>query len=147
MILYNYKGHPNTLNKTLTQVGEINVTLRPELNTNTPQIKVVNPPQMYTYNYVFIPEFGKYYFVSNYKFIGGNTYLLNLQIDLLQTYKDNILKGSGLVVESDKSNPYISNRNNVYNIVPNTDKIEFPNKGLLNSDGKIIMITLKGTNN
>lgn len=147
MILYNYKGRPNTLNKTLTKVGEINVTLRPEINTRSPQIKIINPPQMYTFNYVYVPEFGKYYFVSDYKFIGGNTYLLSLQIDLLQTYKEQILQGSGLIVESDKSDPYISNRNNIYNITPNFERIEFPNKGLLNEKGKIIMITLKGTNN
>lgn len=144
MILYNYKGQPNTLNKILTKVGEINVTLRPEINTRSPRIKIINPPQMYTFNYVYVPEFGKYYFVSDYKFIGGNTYLLSLQIDLLQTYKEQILQGSGLIVESDKANRKLSVNTNVFDVFPHTDILHFPKSQLFDKEGDIVMVTLKG---
>lgn len=144
MILYNYKGQPNTINKAITPLGTINVALRPEINTHNPTIKIQMPPNMYAFNYVYIEDFKKYYFVENVRYIGGQTYLLTLSIDVLQTYKDVILQSTALIVESDNANRDLSVNSNVFNVFPKTDILHFPNSKLFDKDGSIIMVTLKG---
>lgn len=144
MIIYNYKGQPNTINKSLTPLGTINVTLQPEINVHNPTIKIQIPPNMYGFNYVYIDELNKYYFVDNFRYIGGNTYIITLSIDVLQTYKDVILQSTALIVESDNANRDLSINSNVFNVFPKTDILHFPNSKLFDKKGSIIMVTLKG---
>lgn len=144
MILYNYKGQPNTINKALTPLGTINVALRPELNVHNPNLQIQMPPNMYGFNYVYIEDFGKYYFVDNFRYIGGNTYLLTLTLDVLQTYKDVILHSTALIVESDNANRDLSVNRNIFNVFPKTEILNFPTSKLFDNEGSIIMVTLKG---
>lgn len=144
MILYNYNGQPNTINKALTPSGKINVALRPELNVHNPTLKIQIPPDMYGFNYVYIDEYKKYYFVDNFRYVGGNTYILTLSLDVLQTYKDVILQSTALIVESDNANRDLSVNSNVFNVFPKTEILQFPNSKLFDKDGSIIMVTLKG---
>ena len=144
MILYNYKGQPNTINKALKPLGTINVSLRPELNVHNPTLKIQIPHNMYGFNYVYIDEFKKYYFVENVIFLGGNTYILTLSLDVLQTYKDTILKSSALIVESDNANRNLSVNSNVFNVFPKTEILHFPTSKLFDKVGSIIMVTIKG---
>lgn len=144
MIIYNYKGQPNTINKALTPLGTLNVALRPELNVHNPTLKIQMPPNMYGFNYVYLEDFEKYYFVDNFRYVGGNTYLLTLSLDVLQTYKDVILQSTALIVESDTPNRNLSVNSNVFNVFPKTDILHFPNSQLFDKDGSIIMVTLKG---
>lgn len=144
MIIYNYKGQPNTINKALTPLGTLNVALRPELNVHNPTLKIQMPPNMYGFNYVYIDEFKKYYFVDKFRYVGGNTYILTLSLDVLQTYKDVILQSTALIVESDHANRDLSVNSNVFNVFPKTDILHFPHSKLFDKDGSIIMITLKG---
>lgn len=144
MILYNYKGQPNTINKALKPLVTINVYLRPELNVHNPIIKIQIPPNIYGFNYVYIDEFKKYYFVDNFRFLGANTYLLTLSLDVLQTYKDTILQSSALIVESGNANRNLSINSNVFNVFPKTEILHFPTSKLFDKEGSIIMVTLKG---
>lgn len=144
MIIYNYKGQPNTINKKLTPLGTINVALRPEINVHNPTIKIQIPPNMYGFNYVYIEELKKYYFIDNFMYLGGNTNLLTLSLDVLQTYKDVILQSNALIVESDNVNRDLSVNSNVFNVFPKTDILHFPNSKLFDKEGSIIMVTLKG---
>lgn len=144
MILYNYKGQPNTINKALTPLGTINVALRPELNVHNPTLKIQMPPNMYGFNYVYLEDFKKYYFVDNFRYVGCNTYILTLSLDVLHTYKDVILQSTALIVESDKANRDLSVNSNVFNVFPKTDILRFPTSKLFDKEGSIIMVTLKG---
>lgn len=144
MILYNYKGQPNTINKALTPLGTLNVALRPELNVHNPTLKIKIPPNMYGFNYVYIEDFKRYYFVDNVRYIGGQTYLLTLSLDVLQTYRDIILQSTALIVESDNANRDLSVNSNVFNVFPKNEILNFPNSKLFDKEGSIIMVTLKG---
>ena len=144
MIIYNYKGQPNTIKKDLTPLGTISVALRPEINVHNPTLKIQMPTNIYGFNYVYIEDFGKYYFVDNVRYIGGATYLLTLSIDVLQTYKDVILQSTALIVERDNANRDLSVNSNVFNVFPKTDILHFPNSKLFDKEGSIIMVTLKG---
>ncbi len=140
---YSYNGHPNTVNKQLGTFTEIVGDLRQTFDILHPDVILRKQPRP-TFNYCYIPDLGRYYFVDRVSFEGNNAYRLSLRIDVLKTYESEILTATGRVRESDNPDPYISNRETVYNRKPNFEKIEFPNKNLFNDTGTMIMITLKG---
>lgn len=141
---YSYNGHPNTINKQLGEFTAMEGDLRQTFDILRPTITLRKHPRP-IFNYCYIPSLGRYYFVDRVSFEGNNTYELALQIDTLKTYESEILTATGRVSESDNPNPYISNRETVYNRAPNFEKISFSETGLLNENGDIIMVTLKGT--
>lgn len=146
VIFYKYNGHPNTVNKQLGTGTEMQGSLRQEFSILRPALtlRTDTAPQ---YNYAYIGSLGRYYFVDNISYTGNKTYELTLRVDVLKTYESEILAATGRVTESDNPNPYISNRETVYEQTPNFEKVSFPNTGLLSEEGTIIMVTIKGNKN
>lgn len=143
---YSYNGHPNTVNKQLGDFTAIEGDLRQTFDVLRPTVTLRKQPRP-TFNYCYIPDLGRYYFVERVSFEGNNAYELTLRVDVLKTYESEILAATGRVSESDNPDPYISNRETVYNRTPNFEKVPFANTGLLNENGGIIMVTLKGNDN
>lgn len=143
---YSYNGHPNTVNKQLGEFTAIEGDLRQTFDVLHPTVTLRKQPRP-TFNYCYIPDLGRYYFVERVSFEGNNAYELALRIDVLKTYESEILAATGRVSESDNPDPYISNRDTVYKRTPNFEKVPFANTGLLNETGGIIMVTLKGNDN
>lgn len=144
VIFYKYNGHPNTVNKQLGTGTEMLGSLRQDFSILQPALtlRTDTAPQ---YNYAYIESLGRYYFVDNISYTGNKTYELTLRVDVLKTYEAQILAAQATASESDTPQPYISNRETVYDRQPNFEKVAFANTGLLNEDGGIIMVTLKGT--
>ncbi len=140
---YSYNGHPNTVNKQLGTFTAIEGDLRQTFDVLRPTVTLRKQPRP-TFNYCYIPDLGRYYFVDRVSFEGNNTYELAFRVDVLKTYESEILTATGRVTESDNPDPYISNRESVYKRTPNFEKVAFTNTGLFKEDGSIIMITIKG---
>ena len=138
--LYNYDGLPNVLNKTLNDPVKVRGVFHASANVLQPVVKLqgVTTP----FNYVKIPSLNRWYFVDNKTVEDTNFTTVKLRVDVLQTYKDSILKAIATSVRSDTPN-YINNNAPVYDIRPNTTQLMFEDK--LNHTGKIIMVTIKGT--
>lgn len=49
------------------------------------------------FNYVYIPDLNRYYYVENYTYITNNLVELNLRIDVLMTYREGIYKLDGFI--------------------------------------------------
>lgn len=62
------------------------------------------------YNYCYIPQFKRYYFISDIKNLTGGRVKIDIHVDVLKTYKDSILASKQLVIaENDKGKMYLSN--------------------------------------
>lgn len=143
---YSYNGHPSTVNKQLGDFTAIEGDLRQTFDVLRPTVTLRKQPRP-TFNYCYIPDLGRYYFVDRVRFEGNNAYELSLRVDVLKTYETEILAATGSVSESDNPDPYISNRDTVYKRTPNFEKVPFSETGLLNETGGLIMVTLKGNEN
>lgn len=139
---YIYNGKPNEVNKTLQENEEYTGVLNATFNVLTPVVSFRTRTPV-TFNYVYIESLNRYYFVSE-KQQDGDICTVRLRVDVLFTYKDIILNSSATLVKGGNANKFVSNRNNVYDVRPKTKKINFPNTGLLNETGTIVMVTLKG---
>lgn len=137
-----YDGKPNEVNKTLQENEEYTGVLNATFNVLTPVVRFRTRTPV-TFNYVYIESLNRYYFVSE-KHQDGDICTVRLRVDVLFTYKDIILNSSATLIKGDNVNKFVSNRTNIYDVRPKTKKINFPNTGLLNETGTVVMVTLKG---
>lgn len=96
----------NTINKNL---GDYTSTF---LKLKSQDIDILNPiftlkfieyPQ---FNYLYIPFLSRYYFIDNIEIFTDKTYKLHCSVDVLQSFKNDILRGSGLLTRGKNYNPY-----------------------------------------
>lgn len=137
-----YDGEPNRVNKTLQENEEYTGVLNVTFNVLTPVVRFRTRTPV-SFNYVYIESLHRYYFVSEIS-QDGDICTVHLRVDVLVSYKDKILATSATLVKGNDVNKFISNRNSVYDVRPKTKKINFPNTGLLNETGTVVMVTLKG---
>lgn len=145
--LYNYNGDPNKVGKELIAPFRVNGLLYDDYDLIHPIIEVQTnaalSAEWTVRNYVAFPEIGttRYYWIKKRVYTETGRQRIYLELDVLQTYKDAILKATATSTRGKVEDTYLSNRQDVYNVLPTITKQEFPNK-LFASDN-LIMITLK----
>jgi len=87
----------NKVNKTLTEGKDVFINLKRDEPKETPRIKISNSLLVDTYNYAYIDSFERYYFINSTTKLNYALSELELETDLLTTYKDCVLASTGLV--------------------------------------------------
>ena len=81
---------PNKLNKAVSEVATITVTLKDNTDYVTPVIRL-SPSYIETaFNYVYIPAFGRYYFLNGKGVLVGKLVEYTLRVDVLMSWKTSI---------------------------------------------------------
>lgn len=140
--LYNYSGKSNVFSKTLQNGVDVVGAFKYGVDVLTPC--VILRGDYADYNYAYIAEFKRFYFVDKVRHTEQNSVELYLTVDVLQSFKDYIADCSGTVTSRENANPYISNRSNVYDIRPLFERVNFSENTPFKLSGDIIMVTLKG---
>lgn len=133
----------NKINKDLTAGVTLSGTLRNESNVVNPSI-VINIENPTIYNYAYIEDFKRYYFITDYISLRTGIWQINLKSDVLMSFKDSILDSSALInsTETTGKNNYLSGEQWITNVKNTTNIVNFPN-GLLDT-GEFILITAGG---
>lgn len=139
--LYNYAGKPNTLQKTLGEYKEVSGYHYDRVSTMSCEVELQDIDS--SYNYAYSVDLNKYFFVKSQRIEQTNITRLYLTIDVLMTYKDEILSWKVNVIESNTANTFLSTRANVKDMRLITKTFDFPNEPF-NETGNLILITLKG---
>ena len=124
----------NTINKTLTKISEKDVTLKASTDILAPRMVFLAKDFTSTINYMKMLD--KYYFVD-LQFIRNNSLVIvNSSIDVLETYKDIILKSQADIIKK-------SSAGNIKqeNVLPTTISKTFNSDKTLTKSSSIIMIT------
>lgn len=107
VILYKTTDQNNTINKILNDPLEININLKRSEDQERPRLLLKNDNDKYTgYNYAYIDFFKRYYFVESTSNNNDRIIELQLETDVLETYKDDILE-----TDVTTDNYYPDNRN------------------------------------
>lgn len=139
---YKTTDSASVLNKTLTETGDYEGVLNAEFNILRPVVRFrTNTPV--TFNYTYIPQLQRYYFVDNVK-QDGNLCVVALKVDVLFTYREKIKALNALLVSGADTDKFISTRENVYDTKTKNKILSFPNDRILSETGTITMVTLKG---
>lgn len=107
------------------------------------KIRVNHNVNMTLFNYCYIPTTKRYYYITNV--VENNSVIeLSLKVDVLMSFRNSIFASDGLIISRENANKFISNRENIYNVIPQFRRYDFSVENPFNADGNIIMITLKG---
>lgn len=98
-----YKTTDNlkTVNKTLTLNKTVDIVFRQAVDEQAPVI-IMNIDNLSDSNYIYIPTFKRYYFISDVDNFTANLVRVHLTTDLLMTYKDIILNTTVQITATEK---------------------------------------------
>lgn len=131
------------IGKNLTSMNVFSGTLREETSIISPVVlmELENPS---SYNYAYIPEFGRYYFINDIVSVRKGLWRISMQVDVLESFKNYIL--DLVVILSDSENTgaenYLSSDVWKTKVKEKTDIINFPSG--LSETGHFILITAGG---
>lgn len=92
IVLYNSTAEKEVLNKSgyLTQVSTLTGTLRKECNIVDPRI-IVELDTLPNFNYAYIPEFNRYYFLTDVTSVNNKLWEISLHCDVLFSHMNGIM--------------------------------------------------------
>lgn len=140
--LYISNDEINKINKTLTNEIVLNGTLKDETSIINPII-LIESDNLTQYNYCYIPIFKRYYFIKDITVVRNNLFRLFLDIDVLMSYKNEILDLDCVInKQENKSTPYINDNSRIYENRNFTSIVNFTNG--FDDDGNFILLTAGG---
>lgn len=113
---------PNKLNKTVTEVATITVTLKDNTNFITPVIRL-SPSYINTaFNYVYISAFNRYYYLNEKGVLIGKLIEYTLRVDVLMSWRTAINNSTVIAARSSNNGnkllpdniPVLAKRNVIY---------------------------------
>ena len=107
MTLYNYSGDRRRVNKYLNTIASVNIIAITN-DTNILSPSIIIGTRAFNFNYVYIPNFNRYYYVDDFKLLGGERIGLELSCDVLMSHKSAILSSLCIADRSSSNNdPYL----------------------------------------
>lgn len=137
VIFYKITDGRNVMGKTLKDGTEYSVNIKGEIALSKLNIILKsNIDIINKYNYVYIPIFNRYYFITKISSPANQVFQFDLEVDVLESFKDDIKNSRCLIVKQDDINPYynISYDSEVRKecrIVESDKEIELENSNIL----------------
>lgn len=102
LVLYKTTSQHNVIGKVLTSAKTYNINLKKTEPIESPHIRVTVQGELSGYNYAYLPYFKRYYFIDNVE--RGNYVLVDLylSVDVLESYKNDILHSQAIITKSSK---------------------------------------------
>jgi hypothetical protein len=112
LVLYQNLSDPNEYPKNLTTIDTLNVLLLEESSIINPKFQVSNPN--FTANYCYVPDFNRYYYITNITVDKNRLFVINAKCDVLQSFFNEIKESPVIIKRSSKLdvlNSYIKDAN------------------------------------
>ena len=140
MKLYTTKTPNNTIGKVLENETEYNIKFKSQADRTKPVV-VLMSETMIDFNYAYIPDFNRYYFVESIEVTPNKIYNISLRCDVLESFKNDILASSGFVNQQTTPNKYY-NSDYQTEIKKEVDVIK--SNVTLDTTKSIILVTIGG---
>lgn len=106
---YNMKLKKNELNKVLNTPIVKTCSVKDGITLEDPVLYLEYDVTLLAYNYVYIPDFQRYYFVTGRE-IDGKSMYISLHVDVLASFKNDILASTGTATRSNFYNKNIPDK-------------------------------------
>lgn len=130
--------------KALTDEKQLSGELRNQTSVLNPTIRIESSDNISTYNYAYISEFGRYYYITDIVSVRTNCWVISLRCDVLMSYKDEIQSMNVILNNTQETgiSNYLASPNWVSSVKTKTDIKVFPSG--LSEQGEFILITAGG---
>lgn len=107
--LYQNASPVEKIGKNLTNSHTISdVLLKRDTSILRPVLLVNSVQDIHTYNYMYIAEFSRYYFIDDIRSVNNNLWEISAHVDVLETYKAKILANTAVIKrQQNKYNLYL----------------------------------------
>ena len=142
--LYKTSSPRKKLVKELSDGITLTGTLRGQSSVMSPSLQIQDIAVI-GYNYCYIPDFGRYYYINGINALRSNLFELSLGIDVLMTYAKAIRSNAAIVDKVQNFGAaynYINDGSFVNSNRMKQDIVNFPHG--FNADGEYILITAGG---
>ena len=138
--LYKNSSENNDVSKTLTDEHKVTGYSRAVVDMLNPVIELAGI-EVNSYNYCYVQELNRYYYIENITISPNGVYRLSMRIDVLMTYRDDIMASHGLITKNREYNPYTGDVDveSRYTL----EKHEFEN-GFDFTNGDFVLVTMRG---
>lgn len=99
VIFYNYQDKKNTVNKNLIEVERRDIIFLNSQNVINPMLRISG--LVSNANYVYIQSLHRYYFIDDFFIDHNDSYIYNLSLDVLYTYRDKLLNSHAKIINND----------------------------------------------
>ena len=108
LVLYKNLSADNEINKVLVDGTGFNINLKQETDIITPELFLVKLAGINynDFNYAEIVELKRFYFIDSISIVNASLFKLECSTDVLETYKAEILAGSGVMRRPVKTGDY-----------------------------------------
>ena len=141
VIFYKYDSIKNKINKTLSNGLTINdVVIQNDFDITDFELLIKNNNFNSEYNYCYIQDLGRYYFIESVEKMNGTIYKIRVSVDVLKSYANDIQNISAIITKSENPDDNFVNcevsgnyTNEVINLTDN-----------FNHSGNLILVTSLG---
>lgn len=88
--LFKTASENNRVVKVITDEKHLSGELRNQTSVLNPSIRIESADNISGYNYCYIPEFGRYYYIADITSVRTNCWVINLRCDVLMSYSSQI---------------------------------------------------------
>lgn len=85
------------IGKSLSSGTDFSCELKDDTSILNPKIKIYSTSNLSGYNYMYISEFGRYYYINDISSPRNNEWDISAHVDVLETYKTAILANSAVI--------------------------------------------------
>ena len=142
--LFKTASENNRVLKVLTDEKQLSGELRNQTSVLNPTIRIESSDNISGYNYCYISEFGRYYYITDIVSVRTNCWVVSLRCDVLMSYKDEIQSMNVILNNTQETglSNYLASPNWVNLVKTKTDIKVFPSG--LSEQGEFILITAGG---
>lgn len=140
--LYRNNSPVEKIGKSLSdQLTISDVVIKRDTSVLKPVLLVNTSQEIYVYNYMYISEFYRYYFIDDIRSINQNMWEVSAHVDVLETYKTGILANNAVIKrQQNMFNLYLDDPDfHTYNY-DNIQTIKFPPNGLSKNLNYILVV-------
>lgn len=141
VIFYTTNSQPNMLHKILKNPLSVEVKLKDDFEILNPTL-ILQRPFVFLPNYCYIPHLNRYYYITNITTTNRQIQIIELKIDVLMSWKTNILDSYAYLTRQSEYNRYY-NSNYDSEVRKQTDIIK-SNVSIDTTQKSIIICTIGG---
>ena len=141
VIFYKYNDIKNKINKTLSGGLTINdVVIQNDFDITAFELLIKNSDFNSEYNYCYIQDLGRYYFIESVEKMNGSIYKIRLTVDVLKSFSTQIENINAIITKSENPDDNFvdceKSENYTSEVINMTDNF--------NHNGNLILVTSLG---
>ena len=141
VIFYKYNDIKNKINKTLSGGLTINdVVIQNDYDITSFELLIKNSDFNSEYNYCYIQDLGRYYFIESVEKMNGTIYKIRLSVDVLKSFSTQIENINAIITKSENPDDNFvdceKSENYTSEVINMTDNF--------NHNGNLILVTSLG---